>query len=269
MPALVISTPRVNALIYIQGAQLAQWQPVGHTPVLFMSSASQFEPGQAIRGGVPVIAPWFGPSDAGRHGWARNLDWELTSIDESDDGDVVVRLELPQGRVGAPLSTEVSLTLEIRLGARLSVKLSATNTSDHTIRPELALHAYWALEARALVASGIEMGGRDSLNSNAAIPAGPFEALTGQAVDRFYPFDAPIVLQDAGNQREIKISSPDATNAVVWNPGITGSAASADMDAEDWTRFICVEAARARDARPIITPGTTAQLSLHAEVAHL
>ena len=77
------------------------------------------------------------------------------------------------------------------------------------------------------------------------------------------------MLQDAGNQREIKISSPDATNAVVWNPGITGSAASADMDAEDWTQFICVEAARARDARPIITPGTTAQLSLHAEVAHL
>src|SRR3978361_1515284 len=59
-----ITTPACTAELYLQGAHLAQWQPAGHGPVLFLSERSLFAPGKAIRGGVPIIFPWFGARTA-------------------------------------------------------------------------------------------------------------------------------------------------------------------------------------------------------------
>ena len=57
----VICTPAAEALIYVQGAHVTHWAPRGRRPVPFVSSKSLFEPGKAIRCGVPIIFPWFGP----------------------------------------------------------------------------------------------------------------------------------------------------------------------------------------------------------------
>jgi D-hexose-6-phosphate mutarotase len=47
-------------------------------PLLFMSPASQFAVGKAIRGGVPIIFPWFGAREGfPSHGFARVTEWEL------------------------------------------------------------------------------------------------------------------------------------------------------------------------------------------------
>ena len=56
----IISTPTAEADLYLQGAHLAHWTPRGQRPVLFVSPKSLFAPGKAIRGGVPIIFPWFG-----------------------------------------------------------------------------------------------------------------------------------------------------------------------------------------------------------------
>src|SRR5882757_6353802 len=55
-----VTTATCTAEIYLQGAHLTQWQPTDQKPVLFLSERSPFEPGKAIRGGVPLIFPWFG-----------------------------------------------------------------------------------------------------------------------------------------------------------------------------------------------------------------
>jgi glucose-6-phosphate 1-epimerase len=60
----VVSTRSADAEMYLQGAHVTQWTPTGQKPVLFMSSQSQFAAGKAIRGGVPVIFPWFGAREA-------------------------------------------------------------------------------------------------------------------------------------------------------------------------------------------------------------
>ena len=81
-----ITTPACNAEFYLQGAHLTGWQPAGEQPVLFLSERSAFEPGKAIRGGVPIIFPWFGArtatldsprTDGPSHGFARTALWEL------------------------------------------------------------------------------------------------------------------------------------------------------------------------------------------------
>jgi D-hexose-6-phosphate mutarotase len=64
----------------LQGAHLTAWQP----PVLFTSPNSAFAPGRAIRGGIPIIFPWFGANRhapaAPQHGFARATTWRLDSV---------------------------------------------------------------------------------------------------------------------------------------------------------------------------------------------
>src|SRR5215471_21118914 len=77
----VLSTPASEAELYLQGAHLTQWTPRGHLPVLFISPKSTFAAGKAIRGGVPIIFPWFGARSDGQpgpaHGFARTSEWTL------------------------------------------------------------------------------------------------------------------------------------------------------------------------------------------------
>src|ERR1700732_3145152 len=57
----------------------------GGRPVLFASPTSAFAPGRAIRGGIPIIFPWFGASRhapaAPQHGFARTTTWILDRVE--------------------------------------------------------------------------------------------------------------------------------------------------------------------------------------------
>src|SRR6185437_4754576 len=54
-----IDTPLAHGEIYLHGAHVTSWRPAGSEEVLFLSSKSRWEEGQAIRGGIPVCFPWF------------------------------------------------------------------------------------------------------------------------------------------------------------------------------------------------------------------
>ena len=79
-----ISLDGVAGELYLQGAHLTTWQPPGERPVLFTSPNSAFAPGRAIRGGIPIIFPWFGASrhapTAPQHGFARTAIWHLDGV---------------------------------------------------------------------------------------------------------------------------------------------------------------------------------------------
>ncbi|MEZ6193298.1 MAG: hypothetical protein R3C45_18655, partial [Phycisphaerales bacterium] len=58
---VIVDNSVCKGCVYPHGAHVTAFQPDGHESVLFMSERSAFEPGKAIRGGVPVCFPWFGP----------------------------------------------------------------------------------------------------------------------------------------------------------------------------------------------------------------
>lgn len=61
-----------TARVHHNGGHRVAWQPAGHAEQLFLSAASDFGDGVAIRGGVPIVFPQFsdyGP--LGRHGFVR------------------------------------------------------------------------------------------------------------------------------------------------------------------------------------------------------
>src|SRR5580700_6537975 len=84
--------------IYLHGAHVAHYQRHGEKPLIFMSGKSHFAPDKAIRGGVPICFPWFGPKKddaaAPAHGFARLKQWALESTKKTDDGGVQLILSL-------------------------------------------------------------------------------------------------------------------------------------------------------------------------------
>ena len=96
LPMLEVSTPWSTAEIYLHGAHVTHFQKHGEAPVLFMSQCSRFTDGQPIRGGVPIIFPWFGMREGlGQHGFARIKDWQLKEFASSPAGAAKVRFSLP------------------------------------------------------------------------------------------------------------------------------------------------------------------------------
>jgi len=68
------------AQVYDYGAHVWSWSLDGDA-VLWTSAKSVFETGKALRGGVPICWPWFGPGRTGdltpAHGFARISEWTL------------------------------------------------------------------------------------------------------------------------------------------------------------------------------------------------
>lgn len=80
---IVVDHPQVKASFALQGAHLLSWKPVSEEEVLWLSNNTPFKTGVALRGGVPICWPWFGPAaqqGLPSHGFARNLPWALKRI---------------------------------------------------------------------------------------------------------------------------------------------------------------------------------------------
>src|SRR5512143_811287 len=78
LPMLEVTTPWSTAEIYLHGAHVTNFTLRERPPLLFVSQFSRFAPEQPIRGGIPVIFPWFGAREGcPQHGFARLKTWEL------------------------------------------------------------------------------------------------------------------------------------------------------------------------------------------------
>ena len=97
LPMLEISTRWSTAEIYLHGAHVTHFKKKDEPPLLFLSQCSRFAEHEPIRGGIPIIFPWFGPREGmGQHGFARIKTWELKDFVPAPDGSVSVRFCLPE-----------------------------------------------------------------------------------------------------------------------------------------------------------------------------
>src|SRR5215471_12891548 len=84
LPKVHIRSAVATGDIYLHGAHVTSWRPSDAEEILFLSPASKWEDGKAIRGGVPISFPWFadkaGDPKAPAHGFVRTKSWLLNSI---------------------------------------------------------------------------------------------------------------------------------------------------------------------------------------------
>lgn len=245
LDVVVVDHSAVRASIALQGAHLLSWQPAGEDDVLWLSAQTPFAHGKAIRGGVPICWPWFGPAqqaDLPAHGFARNLPWQLSAHQQDEDG-VVLTLELQSSDETRRMwPHDFTLYARFRLGKRCEIELEAHGEFETTA----ALHSYFqvgdintvkvsGLGARYLdkVAGG---GGEGQLDNG--IQTFP------DRTDRVYlsPEDCSL-LQDSTLQRTLEITHHYHTNVVGWNPGPALSVSMADVPDDGYRHFVCVETA--------------------------
>lgn len=244
-PALVVETEAAQATLHLDGGHLTSWTPAGESDLLWMSPASAVGDGEAIRGGIPLIGPWFGPGRDGamptKHGWLRSIRWELVSA--ALDGDEVL-LDLRTPSDVAALSASATF----RIGRELSVDLSIT-AAARPLELEAALHTYLAVaDVRQIAIEGL--GGAAYLDNTRGLAAEVQHEqalrLTG-STDRIYDVSGQVVLDDEARGRRI-VSSPRGTGkTVVWNPWDQLVTDMADIPDETWPQFVCIEPAIAKD----------------------
>lgn len=133
--------------VYLHGAHVTHYRPAGQRPLLFLSERSRFATGKAIRGGVPVIFPWFGAraghSEAPDHGFARTREWAVESVEPASDGSVAVTLALEADDATRPTwPHEFRVRHRVVFGERLEMTLEVENRSGHAFDFEEALHTY-------------------------------------------------------------------------------------------------------------------------------
>lgn len=250
-----------------QGAHLARWRDA-----LFLSSRSRFERGQPIRGGIPLIFPWFGddPLRLGRgaHGFARRVEWRVLESEERADG-LRARLELRDDDATRALwPHRFRAELSVAAGAELALELVVHNTDRTEFTFEAALHTYLAVgDVRRATLRGLE-GARfvDKLDGfRERPPSGLPLTLSGPA-DRIYlAGPATLELDDASLGRTLLLEQRGARSTVVWNPWEAAAARMADLG-DEWPKFLCVESANVGAAAITLAPGANHALSLRLSV---
>ena len=258
LPKITITTDRSNAEIYLHGAHVTHFQKHGDAPLLFMSAASDFHAEKPIRGGVPIIFPWFGPREGmPAHGFARNVRWKLVDRSVLPDGSVRIHLRMP--------SIEYhEVDYFVTVGESLILELVVANTSSKEISFETCLHTYFHIGSiEAISISGLKNCGYfDKVKAIGALETAPAIHITGE-VDRVY-FDtaAPVEIHDAALGRTIRIEKSGSASTVVWNPWIDKSRAMPDFGDEEFHRMVCVESGNVAKNKVILPSGSDTTLKV-------
>jgi glucose-6-phosphate 1-epimerase len=271
MVRAVVAAPAAEAHVYLHGGHVTHYRPAGGGPVLFLSSASRFAPGQPIRGGVPICFPWFaaraGDPAAPAHGFARTAAWTLDAV--ARDGEAVslaLRLEA-DGATRRWWPHDFVLRYRVRVAAALDLALEVESGAAGPVTFEAALHTYLAVsDVAAVSVTGLEGARYVDKTDRLAVKreeAAPLR-LTGET-DRVYGgATGPCRVDDPPAGRRLVVGKAGSATTVIWNPGAAKGPAIADLGPGEWRRMLCVETANAHADAVTLAPG--ARHLMHAAI---
>lgn len=273
-----ITSPACTAELYLHGAHLAAWQPAGQEPVIFLSPNSLFQEGKAIRGGIPVIFPWFGArteavtghrTGGSQHGFARTQEWTLAFAASSGD-TVHLTLTLgPSEESRAAGFDNFRVALEFSLGKTLVVRMTVANEGSEPLVYEQALHTYFQVadvaQVRVHGLKGAEF--LDKTDGFARKTQTEEPLVFTRETDRAYlNTTATVKLEDPTWKRMIAVEKGGSNTTVVWNPWTELAATLADLGAEPSRHFACIETANAAENRVTLAPKSAHMMELRVSV---
>ncbi len=257
-PAVRLTSPGSSAEVYLNGACVTSWIPAEEGAggdALFVSKTSPFTAGKAIRGGVPIIFPWFGPcpfdSKLPQHGFARNTQWKVISALTADlfsqvtfglDSNLQTQKLWPH---------DFSLRFTVSVSSVLSMDLVVTNRSQETISFDEALHTYFTADnVRDVAVTGL--GNATYIDKTdgfkrKTLPVGDLR-LSAETDALFLDVAGPHLLKGRGEGKpDLLITKDRSSSTVVWNPWEAKAEAMAELTGGQWPGFVCVESVNAAD----------------------
>lgn len=270
---LKIETDLATATISTYAGQVLSFLPKGHQhDLLFLSDSAYYATGKAIKGGVPICWPWFGPDpeEKGRpgHGFVRNRQWEVRETEETDQ-HIKVTLGVPvSDETRAIWPFEFDLSIEITVGASLEIALITKNLGAEPITVTQGLHTYFAVGDIAQVeVLGLENTSYIDKLDDSSEKTQQGAIIIDAEADRIY-FDVAdnTTITDQAWKRNISITSTGSNSSVVWNPWIDTAAKMADLGDDDYQRMICVETTNAGPDVVSIAGNSEYRLAAHYRI---
>ena len=252
-PGFEIDNGKCKALISLYGGQLLSFTPAGAEPIIYMCRGAQFKTGKAIRGGVPLCAPWFGAATTPglpAHGAVRLAVWSPESVSAEAITLKLSAAGLPEQFRHLPFE----FTLKFTLSKILKIELTTVNIGAQPADFTAAMHSYFAVSDVAR----IKVRGLDG--------AAYFDAAAGKdgvqhgdvtvegEIDRIYQSDST-KLEIIDASRTICLEKQNSRATVMWNPGAEKAKGFADLDDAEYPAFICVETANTREDARVLQPG--------------
>lgn len=267
LPVLVVNNALGRAVIALQGAHVLSFQPAGKNEMLWLSPNSLMQPGEPIRGGIPLCLPWFADHQDGcspKHGFGRLLEWQLTEASVLPDASTRLLLELRDDKAPATWPHAFLFQVELLVGKTLTFNVRVENHSDTDAPFAFLWHSYFSV-GQVSQASVQGLDGVSFLDKVHGMQmkqqSGPV-TLSG-TMDSVY-YDVPATQKIQCPQGNWQITSETAC-AVVWNIGANDEKV-ADIGAGNHAAYLCVERGDVVDrARTIPAHGVyTAHMELAA-----
>lgn len=231
IPVIVLQHSVGTAQIALQGAHLFSWKPAGiEQDVIWLSEIEPFQQGHAIRGGIPICYPWFGPAKSPSHGTARIRLWQLIDY----------QIEAQQVQLKFGLFSEDHL-IEAKINMIFSQQCELIFTHYGQEIAQVALHSYFnigdiqQIEVQGLPTTAVS-------NITKALENVPSPRTISENVDSTYHIDnARTAILDNKLQRIITIEHHNASDVVLWNPW---HKATSGMSESGYKTMVCVETGR-------------------------
>ncbi|KIJ25752.1 hypothetical protein M422DRAFT_38502 [Sphaerobolus stellatus SS14] len=256
---VVLTHPNGSSVeILLYGATIISWKAPSKLDAgppaerLYTSAKAFLDGSKPVRGGIPVVFPFFGPvtrpehAQLSQHGFARNEVWKFDSVVLDSEAGVSVRLVFePSAAVQAKFAAPFKLSYVITLAAhQLTSHLHVDNPSEtNTFTFQALLHTY--IRANVALSTVTPLKGLTYINK--LKPGFPEEVEEREAVDVREPAD--YVYKSAPGEYEvswggglaIEIKASGFNDVVIWNPGKESGQKMSDLEDGGWDLFICVE----------------------------
>lgn len=266
---VTVSNKYADADICLYGAHITSFRPHRGNEMLWMSQDSLFEEGKAIRGGIPVCFPWFGPhpTDANlpQHGFARLTYWEVNRTSSLPNGETQICLSLNSSAFSKTYwPYDFYAELIFTIGNKLSVEFQINNTSKEAFSYSSALHSYFLISSIENIAiSGLEKTSyHNQLDGSDGTQEEELLNITAPTTHHYYNTQADCVIIDPVFRRRTRIAKEGSKATTVWNPGEETCARMTDMHEDAFIEFVCVETVNAFEDTIHLQPGKCHKVAL-------
>jgi glucose-6-phosphate 1-epimerase len=230
--------------------------------------------GKAIRGGIPVIFPWFGARSDGKegpmHGFARLSEWTVESTHFSPDNEVTIVLSLDPTDFARSLGyDQFHAAVQFHIGDHLNTTLEITNHGQQPLVFEDALHTYYAVgDAQQVTVEGLQGTTYLDKVTNFTRKTQTDKLLAFHSmVDQVHlSTAAPLTIHDPAWKRDIRIEKHGSNTTVTWNPWAESTAKSTELEPDAWKNFVCVEVANASENKLTLAPGATHRMDANVTI---
>ena len=266
-PEVVLACKYGTAEVALLGANVLSYRPTGHSPVLFRPARRDYNRGEKFHGGIPVCWPMFGnrmSKELPQHGFASKMPFEVRSSEYSEEMTEITLALKSDDATRSVWPHDFDLEVKVSVSMKLNLKMTTKNTGAEPFEFSCGFHPYLALKER----DAAYVRGLDALSYFDGVKGVAGCRQSGdlrldEAVDHI--FELPQVprneaaLIDPGLGRAIAMVASGGTRTVVWNPGEGHTIA--DLAADDWRRFVCVEPVSDWPGGRVLEPGGEYTLS--------